>query len=684
MTNANSTPRRTAHLLAAVAYTVVALWAMRSVLEAPGTLLPYPADHDVIPNFKRISQADQLKEALGTIRAASLLLEPGRLLDGDCFPLPNGTTFGEHMYGEALLAIVPYALTGEPILTFNIVVTMGVVLCGLSMYALAWYWTRDAGAAFLAGLFFEILPARVGDPHHPFCHGDFWLPLFLLFLHRVVAHGSWRDVAVLAVVGSLQCLESFYTLVEFALVGGVYAIAVVFQHRRRLFVVLPQLATAATTIVVVAFVVLSPFAEMRAMWGTGGRFSLPWPPSILGPGGQMYAGTAAFVLAIAGVIDRLRRRGLPDDPRLPMVAAGLLCAWIGTAGMMAVLGRPSGVAFMWLWSKIGTNFSGVRVLPLLMHGVPLAVAFVAAFGAAAIGRAIPHGARPLMVGTLALAALVEVFHPEVATIAFKRTVEMKAAPWRLSEPVLALYARMDDGGGVLDLPFTPGTGDTLFNDLSHYAVGRMFHHHRMAACPTSLDGPMEWDVATLGARLPDPTAVDALYAMGFRYVIVHDHLLPLPKRLQWRMLRTKAQGSPSFVSLGSAEGHELFALHGTRQVVTSLDALAPGAAADVVRVQAPRANVPFVIRNTSDEMFRHPDPMQPTPVRLVWQGRSGEPTETFERTLMLPILLEPGQEQARIVAGLLPAPGSYDVTIALAAHPDRVLGRATVDVAPPK
>lgn len=674
--------KRARHVLAAVAYVAVALWGLRAVLPAPSVVLPYPADHDVVGNFKLVSQADQIKEATGMIRALSLLLDPGRLLDADCHPLPRAIAFGEHMYGEALLAAVPYALTGDPILTFNVVLLLGLVLSGLSMYALAFYWTRDAGAAFVAGLLFMILPARLGDPQHPFCHADYWIPLFLLFLHRVVVHGRWRDTAALAIVGSLQCLESAYTLVEFGLVGGVYAVWIAVQHWRRLPAVLPQLAIAAATIVAVALTVLAPFFEMRQSWPPSGRFSRWWPSGVLWFGGMLWAGTAAFALAIVAVLDRFRRGGVRGDPRLAILAAGVLCAWAGSAGLGAILGTPSTTAFAWLWSNIRGSFEGVRVLPLLMHGVPLAVTFLAAWGAAAIARALPRGARPILVGTLALTALVEVFQPDVARHVFGRTVEMKTQGWRPTDAELILYARMGPDGAVLDLPFVPGTTETVFRFLSHYAAGRMYHHHRMAACPTSYDGPMEHDVAALGALLPAAAAVDALYALGFRYVIIHEHFLPSAELGRWRRATLAAFRNPSFVSLGRVEGHELFELRSTSPVVTSLDALAAGATDGAVRVQAPTGTIPFAIRNVSEAFYRHPDPMQPTAVRMTWRGLGGEPTRVYDRRLLLPIVLAPGEALARSIAGEVPEPGSYEVTIAAAAAPERVLGRATVDVGP--
>jgi len=55
------------------------------------------------------------------------------------------------------------------------------------MYALVYFWTGSVSAAFVAGLLFGIHPGRIGDPAHPYVHGNQWTPLALLFAHRLFA-----------------------------------------------------------------------------------------------------------------------------------------------------------------------------------------------------------------------------------------------------------------------------------------------------------------------------------------------------------------------------------------------------------------------------------------------------------------------------------------------------------------
>ena len=156
--------RRTAAIAAAV-YLGLALWAMRAILPAPASFER--------SKIRRIIQGDQkLTAATVTHHARTLVTRPWTFLDsGQCYPAPHSVTLGEHMLGNGLLGVVPYALTGDPILTYNTVVTLTLWIPTLAMYALVYFWTGSVSAAFVAGLLFGMHPGRIGDPVHPYVHG---------------------------------------------------------------------------------------------------------------------------------------------------------------------------------------------------------------------------------------------------------------------------------------------------------------------------------------------------------------------------------------------------------------------------------------------------------------------------------------------------------------------------------
>src|SRR5690606_23384198 len=107
---------------------------------------------------------------------------------------PESHTLGEHMLGLGILAALPWALTHDPILSFNVALLLTLWIAGVAMYRLAWHFTGSVPAALVAGLLFEITPRRLADQTHPYIHGDLWTPLALLCLHRALARARWRDV----------------------------------------------------------------------------------------------------------------------------------------------------------------------------------------------------------------------------------------------------------------------------------------------------------------------------------------------------------------------------------------------------------------------------------------------------------------------------------------------------------
>jgi len=61
--------------------------------------------------------------------------------------------------------------------------------------------------------------------------------------------------------------------------------------------------------------------------------------------------------------------------------------------------------------------------------------------------------------------------------------------------------------------------------MSYYSFLRGYHGRPAAACYNSFTTPVQAEVAALAARLPAPDAADELYALGFRWIVVHGELV---------------------------------------------------------------------------------------------------------------------------------------------------------------
>src|SRR5262249_510400 len=123
-------------LLAAGVYLAAALYAFRLVLPDLSGRLPYSA-HLTTQNLA-VDQTDQQFVGASMAHASRAVLHaPSTLWDNrQCYPMWRPVTLGEHMFGEAILGVIPAWLTDDPVATYNAVLILGLWIAGLSMYAL--------------------------------------------------------------------------------------------------------------------------------------------------------------------------------------------------------------------------------------------------------------------------------------------------------------------------------------------------------------------------------------------------------------------------------------------------------------------------------------------------------------------------------------------------------------------
>jgi len=666
---------------AAACYVAVALWALRVVLPAPASTLAYSAVVAAEPVTAMISHSDQMFVAWGVSRnARTMVRHPTRLFDGEqCHPAARAVTLGESMFGDGLLGVVPYVLTQSPIVTMNAVTLLALVLPALTMYALVAHFTQSAGAAFVAGLLFGFHPARVMDPGHPFVYGNHWTPLALLFAHRLFAFERWSDAGGLVASIGLQLLESFYQIVALGILGGVVGLWLVVRHRHRLAALAPKLLAVAAGVAACTAAITIPYLQSRRAWGIlGGRFSLLHLPSQFAPGSFAYPGSVVLGLAAVALVDRWRRRR-EDDARLVYLAAGLLVfwfvlIWIDVPGLGV---RIPPLALM--VARVVPGLDAVRALQYAGLGVYLVAAVRAGWGALVLLEGRGARARAALTAVLALAAILEVFAPPLARRSFGASTELAA--WEV-RPDAGLVALLEDlpAGAVLDLPFELNLAGEL-RDMAHYVFLGAYHHRPLAACYNSYKLPLVKDMETLARRLPDPRAVDALAALGFGTVVLHEELEPERVAPARRALDALVrEGSAERVA--AAGGHAVYRLTSPHPVAAKGAVLVPGAPAEG-HVRAPWGLLEFTFRNPGAATYRHPDPIVPTRILVRWYDTGGARAAEQRARLLLPLALAPGEEATRTLTTPVPTgPGRYEVTLAGEAAPDRVLSRQRVDVGP--
>jgi hypothetical protein len=138
---------------------------------------------------------------------------------------PTGISLVYHNF--AWFSIVTW-LALEPLVggyvAYNLSIFVNLALCGLAAFLLAYELTGDRRAAFLAGLLYECWPFRLSQLDHPNLISTQWIPLFLLFLIRVVRLGKWQDGVLAGVFLALTGYTRWQLLVPAAILGGTYLI----------------------------------------------------------------------------------------------------------------------------------------------------------------------------------------------------------------------------------------------------------------------------------------------------------------------------------------------------------------------------------------------------------------------------------------------------------------------------
>jgi len=206
--------------------------------------------------------------------AHALATHPTQLLEGNTFyPSGHAILGSEHALGTLPTFAPVWAVTGNPILAFNLHLLASVALSGLAMHVLVRRWTDREGAAYVAGIAFTAAPWRLNmwavGPHILVTP---YLPLVALFLDEVLRAPTRRSVVLGAGALAMQVACSYYLgYVAFALAAGlVSADLVVFGVRGRV-----RPLVGAMSVLVAAIVLVAPVTLPYLWWPRQEAFGMP-------------------------------------------------------------------------------------------------------------------------------------------------------------------------------------------------------------------------------------------------------------------------------------------------------------------------------------------------------------------------------------------------------------------------
>jgi hypothetical protein len=463
--------------------------------------------------------------------ANTLLTRPHRILDTEhCFPAEQTIAFGEPMLTMGVLATPARLFGAGPLLAYNSAVLLVAVAGAFAMFLLVSDWAGSPAAGLVAGLLYAFHPVHVSDVTHRFLYDMAWTAFAFFFAQRLVAGGRWRDALGLAVCVVLQMTASFYSIAAaFFLAPPVALWMLLRREPRRLRPA--HLAALACVVIVAASAVYGPFLEARdarAGMQRSIQIFVSWASFL--PGGKSFPGWIALALVIAGLFLGRARCMRPDlgDPRLAIAIGGVLVAMAAANGnhnavaAAKIAGEWTPPSLPHLYRMVAAvlpGFDAVRAPGNLSIGVQLAVCLLAGLGAAALLRVVPERLRAGAAVVLVVAAAVDVLRP--GWLGFEPRTRFERIAIHPADEDLAFFAALEamgDHGPIVEFPVVRRTGAAAVSPI----LISGWHGRRTSACIGSFQPAELAEVEAIAAGLPDRAAVEALRAMGFVTLIVHE------------------------------------------------------------------------------------------------------------------------------------------------------------------
>jgi hypothetical protein len=620
----------------------------------------------------------------------SLARAPSKLFDANIFyPAPDSLAFSEHHLSAQLLYAPLYALSGNPVLSYNLVLLLSFVCSGLAMFALVRHITGDSVAAAIAGFAFAFSPPRFA--HYP--HLQFlliwWSPLALLFLERHLLRRSWRDFALFCATFWLQWLASTYlglflaTMVVVRLGCAARSEPGVIRSLRAL----GEWAAFAAGSVVVLTPFMLPYLRVSRQWG----FTRSLMDNISGsaepssyltvfPGNYLYGdllsnfsylvwpkplfpGFLPIALALLGGWVALRRDVQPSLARAGASRAYLV---VGAAAFVLSLGpfliwrgHVTSVPLPYLaFYHLVPGYQAIRVPARLGLWVGLVTSILAGVGYHWLRETIGKRwagwrALPLLHGMLG--AFV------VGGFALEAYSPVRPLPVPVNERVPAVYRFLAAKGTspLIELPMPKTVGrDVVHSQEMKRTYFSIYHRRPMVNGYSGFTPPSFDEIATFVNTGPRPEVVDALAALGVRTVVLHLDEMSGAERRAWEGADLGGLGLREVAGFGGDRVLDIVSEPGPRPGLTAgLDlpeTVPPGGAVRAGLRLSSASRQPWVDR----PLERWVD------VEVRWKSADGCDAAVAVATMAMPLVLF--HENPAPLSLTIPTPGregAYRVTV---------------------
>ena len=196
--------------------------------------------------------------------AHAITTAPATIFDANIFyPRSNALALSENLLGSMPLA-APFALAGQPVLGYNVVLLLSFFLFMLTTTLWVRYLTGSLAAGLVAGTAAAFAPSRMDHLPQIQLLAAQWLPLSLLLVTRYADTGRARHIVGASCLVALQYWAGIQITLIFAPFVALYAAAMLRWRGRSLEVTKTAIHLAASAALFVALVLPISLPYMSA------------------------------------------------------------------------------------------------------------------------------------------------------------------------------------------------------------------------------------------------------------------------------------------------------------------------------------------------------------------------------------------------------------------------------------
>jgi hypothetical protein len=626
----------------------------------------------------------------------ALTNDPWGLFNANIFyPVQNTLALSEHMIAVVPFFGLPYLITGNPILAYNIVFLLSFIFCGISMYLLVYHWAENFWAALLSGCLFAFAPIRFAEISHLQLNSFYWTPLVFLFLDRFANHKRWIDLICFAMFYWLQVLCSVYLAWFITIALGIYILYWTLYIDRSL--VSRAMVTRYTAFIVSSLVILLPFhvpyykikqhwefltlLQDRVYWSADillHYFSPPHlfndvylslvrylSPAIAYPrnGILLFPGFISAMLVSAALLPvatlTLSRRELQLKKLFGLILISSFLLSLGP--YLLVLGVNTGIPLPYqLFYYLAPGFQAMRVPARFAIMAGLAACVLAGLGFLKVCDVLRRRWRvkkPRVLsfeGRLAL-LLIGMF---IAELGFK-PLPLVSMPTADQVPeVYRWLATGELGGPILELPHNQ-------RETLKYMYFSTYHWLPLVNGASGYAPSAYTQLSAEIAALPSPQAVELLRAIGVKGLILHTDRLEPHDASRWQHAKLAELGLEEMARFGSDLVYKLNPLETTPQLHVELavpDQLPGG---ETIRLpQRASLGLRLLAETLSHRFWTHPQPLGETKAIIEWKELQTGKKFVQQAPLNLPVAIKAEEVWSTTLAvNTPPVPGHYALSL---------------------